>query len=194
VKKKIFDPMTTLIPLPAIMVSCQKPGERPNIITLAWTGIACSEPPMITVGIRKDRYSYEIIKTTGEFVVNITNRKLAEAMDICGNISGRDVDKFELARLTPEPGLKVRAPLIAESPINLECQTRHVLELGSHDLFVAEIVATHIAEDILDKHGRVDVKKLDPLVYCTKAQQYWAGLSELVGKYGYGKAAQRMRK
>jgi len=194
VKKKIFEAMTALVPLPAVMVSCQAPGMRPNIITIAWTGIACSEPPMITISVRKNRYSHEIIKQSGEFVVNMTTRSLAEATDICGIVSGRDTDKFELTGLTPEPALKVGAPLIAESPINLECQTRSVLELGSHDMFVAEIVATHIAEDILTPQGKIDVARLDPLVYCTKAQQYWAGMTELVGKYGYAKGALNKRK
>lgn len=188
-KKKLLDGITALIPLPAVMVSCQKPGERPNIITIAWTGIACSEPPMITIGIRKNRHSYNIIKETGEFVVNMTTAALAEATDICGNVSGTDTDKFALAGLTPEPSSKIFAPLIAESPINLECKTKTILELGSHDLFIAEIVATHIAEDIYNDQGRLDISKLDPLVYCTKAQQYWAGMSELVGKYGYAKKA-----
>ncbi len=192
--KKIFEPMTALIPLPAVMVSCQKPGEIPNIITIAWTGIACSEPPMITISIRKNRYSHEIIRSTGEFVVNITNRELARVTDICGVVSGRDQDKFKLTGLTPAPSLKVRVPQIAECPINLECQTRSVLELGSHDMFLAEIVATHIDDSVLDDNDRLDIKKLDPLVYCTKARQYWAGLTTYLGKYGFIAAESKARK
>ncbi len=192
--KKIFEPMTALVPLPAVMVSCQRPEEPPNIITIAWTGIVCSEPPMLSISVRKDRFSHSIIKSTGEFVVNITTGDLAEVTDICGMISGRNEDKFKLTGLTPLPSSKVRVPLIAECPINLECQTRTVLELGSHDMFVAEIVATHIDEAMLDNDGRLNIKKLDPLVYCTKARQYWVGLSQFVGKYGFTSAAQRDRK
>jgi len=191
--KKIFEPMTALIPLPAVMVTCQRPGERPNIITVAWTGIACSEPPIITISIRKNRYSHEIIESTGEFVVNITNSALAEATDICGVASGRDTDKFELTGLTPSPASKVFVPLIEECPINLECQTRRVLELGSHDMFVGEIVATHISEEVLDGRGRLDIEKLDPLIYCTKARQYWAGVTKMLGVYGFTKGKPAVR-
>lgn len=183
--KKIYDPLTALIPLPAAMISCQRPNERPNIITISWTGIVCSEPPMLSISIRKSRFSYDIIKSTGEFVVNITNHSLVEQTDLCGVVSGRDYDKFALTGLTPEPASKVRVPMIKECPINLECQTRKVLELGTHDAFIAEIVATHINESILDSEGRVDIKLLDPLAYCTKARQYWSGLSRLEGRYGF---------
>jgi len=192
--KKLFEPMTALIPLPAVMVSCQTPDDRPNIITIAWIGIICSEPPMLSISIRKDRYSHKIIKSTGEFVVNLTTQKLAEVTDICGAVSGRDHDKFEMNNLTPSPAQKVAAPLIAESPINLECQVRTVLELGSHDMFIAEIVATHIDEELLDSRGRLDIEKLDPLVYCTKARQYWSGLNNLIGNYGYTSSGIRTRK
>jgi flavin reductase (DIM6/NTAB) family NADH-FMN oxidoreductase RutF len=185
--KRLFEPITALVPLPAVMVTCQRPEERPNIITIAWTGIVCSEPPMLSISVRRNRYSHDIIKSTGEFVVNITTRALAEATDICGVASGRDVDKFALAGLTPAPAAKVKVPLINECPINLECQTRSTAQLGSHDMFVAEIVATHIDEAVLDEQGRLSIKKLDPLIYCTKAREYWAGVSEAIGKYGYTK-------
>ena len=192
--KKTIEPTTALIPLPAVMVSCQRPGEKPNIITIAWTGIACSEPPMVSISIRKNRYSYDIIKETGEFVINITTQKLARATDLCGVASGKSHDKFKLAGLTPARAWKVKAPLIAECPINLECVTRTVLSLGSHDMFVAEIVATHIDEEILEKDGHISIEKLDPLVYCSKAHQYWAGLSTLVGRYGFTSAELKTRK
>ena len=176
--------ITALIPLPAVMVSCQKPDEKPNIITISWTGIVCSEPPMISVSIRKNRHSYQIIKSTGEFVVNMTNHKLAKATDLCGNYSGANYDKFELAGLTPQEATKVTVPMIAESPLNLECQVRSRVELGSHDMFIAEIVAVHADESILTD-DRIDVEKFDPLVYCTKARQYWSGLSRNEGRYGF---------
>lgn len=192
--KKVYDPITALIPLPAVMVTCQKPQEKANIITVSWTGIVCSEPPMISISIRKNRYSHDIIKSTGEFVVNITNHELAAATDICGVVSGRDHDKFKLAGLTTEPASKVRVPMIAECPINMECQTRTVIELGSHDIFIAEIVATHIDERIIGGDGRIDVEQLDPLIYCTKARQYWSGLSRMDGKYGFTGGVPKLRK
>jgi flavin reductase (DIM6/NTAB) family NADH-FMN oxidoreductase RutF len=161
------------------------PNERPNIITISWIGIVCSEPPMLSISVRKSRFSHDIIKSTGEFVVNITSQKLVEATDICGVVSGRETDKFAVTGLTPSAASKVNVPLIAECPINLECQTRTVLELGSHDMFVAEIVATHIDEAVLDEKGNLNIEKLDPLVYCTKARQYWAGVTQMVGKYGF---------
>lgn len=183
--KRIYEAMTALIPLPAVMVSCQRPEERPNIITIAWTGIVCSEPPMLSISIRKNRYSHKIVLETGEFVVNMTTRTLAEATDICGVVSGKDCDKFKAAKLTALPASKVMAPLIAECPINLECQTRTVLHLGTHDMFVAEIVATQIDEGILDDDGKLDIARLDPLIYCPKAREYWAGVTNMVGKYGF---------
>jgi flavin reductase (DIM6/NTAB) family NADH-FMN oxidoreductase RutF len=192
--KKVYDPITALIPLPAVMVTCQKPQEKANIITVSWTGIVCSEPPMISISIRKNRYSHDIIKSTGEFVVNITNHELATATDICGVVSGRDHDKFKLAGLTSEPASKVRVPMIAECPINMECQTRTVIELGSHDIFIAEIIATHIDERVIGSDGRIDVEQLDPLIYCTKARQYWSGLSRMDGKYGFTGGDPKLRK
>ncbi len=182
--KKNLGAITALVPLPATMVSCQKPDSKPNIITISWTGIVCSEPPMISISVRKNRFSYDIIKSTGEFVVNITNHELARATDLCGTYSGADYDKFEMAELTPEKATKVRVPMIAECPINMECQVRTRIELGSHDVFIAEIVATHADESIL-VDGRFDIEKLDPLIYCTKAKQYWSGLSRNEGKYGF---------
>lgn len=182
--KQNMGPLTALVPLPAVMVSCQKPDSPPNIITISWTGIVCSEPPMISISVRKNRYSYDIIKSTGEFVVNITGHDLSRATDLCGTYSGADYDKFEMAELTPQPATKVRVPMIEESPINLECQVRTRIELGSHDIFIAEIVATHIDDSVMTE-GRLDIEKLDPLVYCTKARQYWSGLSRNEGKYGF---------
>ncbi len=192
--KKVYDPITALIPLPAVMVTCQKPQGKANIITVSWTGIVCSEPPMISISIRKNRYSHDIIKSTGEFVVNVTNHKLVAATDICGVVSGLHHDKFKLAGLTTEPASKVRVPMIAECPINMECQTRTVIELGSHDIFIAEIVATHIDERVIGSDGRIDVEQLDPLIYCTKARQYWSGRSRMDGKSGFTGGDPKLRK
>jgi len=148
---------------------------------------------MLSISIRRNRHSYEIVKNTGEFVVNITTRQLSQATDLCGIYSGRDYDKFELANLTPGQATKVMVPVINESPVNLECQTRKVLELGTHDMFVAEIVAVQVDEEILDCNGRIDVAKLDPLIYIPNAREYWVGLNSKIGKYG-GIARETMAK
>ena len=184
--KKLTQPQTMLIPMPVVMVSCQRKGQRPNIITIAWSGIACSEPPMITVAIRKGRFSHGIISESKEFVVNIITESLLSQTDYCGIKSGKSVDKFKETKLTPIKGAKVDAPLIKECPINLECTVRNMVSLGSHDLFIGEIVATHIDSEYLDGKGSPDIAKLKPVAYCTKAKQYW-GLSRALGTYGYTK-------
>lgn len=184
--KKLIGPQTMLIPMPVVMVSCQKKGERPNIITIAWSGIACSEPPMITIAIRKGRFSHGIISESKEFVVNVISENLLSQTDYCGIKSGKSVDKFKEAKLTPVKGTKVNAPLIEECPVNLECMVKTVASLGSHDLFIGEIAATHIDSEYLDARGNPDIAKLKPVAYCTKAQQYW-GLSRVLGTYGYTK-------
>ena len=182
--KKKLPPQTLLIPLPVVMVSCQS-KDKPNIITLAWAGVVCSEPPMVGVGIRPSRYSFGIIKESREFVVNIVNESLIQQADFCGSHSGKDVDKFKKLNLTPIRGEKLKTPLIKESPINLECQVKKIIELGTHHLFLGEVVATHIDEEYLDAEGNPDIAKLKPIVYCTKAHQYWGGLSKVLGTYGY---------
>lgn len=182
--KKKLKPQTLLIPLPAVMVSCKWGNNKPNIFTASWVGIACSEPPMISVAIRKSRHSYGIIQKSGEFVVNLTTEELIKETDFCGTYSGKHMDKFEKTKLTPVDGSEINAPLINECPINLECQVRHIIELGSHDLFIADIVATYADEEYLDKYDRPDIKRFKPLIYCTKAQEYWGGLSKRLGGYG----------
>lgn len=183
--KREIKPQTTLIPLPAVMVSCALPEGRPNIITVAWVGVACSEPPMISIGIRKTRYSHKIISESGEFVINIASEDQLKAVDFCGVVSGKDLDKFKEAGLTPLKAKRVNVPLIKECPINLECSVRYTLELGSHDLFIGEILATHMDEEVLDNAGRPDIAKLKPFVYCTKAHQYWGGFSKMLAEYGF---------
>lgn len=183
--KREVKPQTILIPLPAVMVSCALPEGRPNIITVAWVGVACSEPPMISIGIRKTRYSHKIISESGEFVINIASEDQLKAVDFCGVVSGKDLDKFKEAGLTPLKAKRVNVPLIKECPINLECSVRYTLELGSHDLFIGEILATHMDEEVLDNAGRPDIAKLKPFVYCTKAHQYWGGFSKMLAEYGF---------
>ena len=149
-EKKAWRPGNMLFPLPAVLVTCADEEGRPNVMTAAWTGTICSDPAMVYVSIRPDRYSHDIIAETGEFVINLTNTDLVKAMDYCGVKSGRDADKFSAAGLTKEAGDEVSAPMIAESPVNLECRVMEVKEFPSHDMFIAEIVAVHIDEKYVD--------------------------------------------
>ena len=152
--KKSFKPGTLLSPVPAVMVSCGD-GEGKNIITIGWTGIINSDPPITYISVRKSRYSHHIIEKTGEFVVNLTTEKLAFAADYCGVKSGRDVDKFKEMRLTPESADIVKCPMIAQSPVNLECRVIEVKSYPTHDMFIAEIVAMHADDEIVDEKGKI---------------------------------------
>ncbi|HEX7402317.1 MAG TPA: flavin reductase family protein [candidate division Zixibacteria bacterium] len=181
--KILLEPQTILFPLPAVMVSCRKKDEKPNIITLAWVGVVCSEPPMVGISIRKNRFSHGIVKESKEFVINVPTQKLIKATDFCGTKSGKNVDKFAETKLTSIKGEKVNAPLIKECPVNLECVVKQILELGSHDLFLGEIVATHVDSEFLDSSGKLDVGKMELFCYCPKAHEY-RGVSEALGKYG----------
>jgi flavin reductase (DIM6/NTAB) family NADH-FMN oxidoreductase RutF len=179
-----MEPQTLLMPLPAAMISCQAEGYKPNIITISWIGIVNSEPPMLSISIQPRRYSYDIVKKSREFVVNITSEANLKAADFCGNRSGREYDKFKELGLTAMPSKKVKAPLIKECPINLECVVHQSLLLGTHEMFIAEIVAVHVDEEMLTSDGRVDVDKIKPLVYCTVAREYRGGLTKLLARYG----------
>jgi flavin reductase (DIM6/NTAB) family NADH-FMN oxidoreductase RutF len=177
-------PQTLLIPLPAVMVSCAAEGYKPNIITISWIGIVNSEPPMLSISIQPKRYSHDIVKKSGQFVVNLTSENHLKAVDFCGNRSGREYDKFKEMGLTQMPAKIVKAPLIEECPINLECIIRQSMLLGTHEMFIAEIVAVHIDDNFLDVNGRPDIDKLKPLVYCTMAREYRGNLTGMLGKYG----------
>ncbi len=180
--KELWKPGNMLYPIPAVMVSCQREGEKPNIITVAWAGNVCSSPAMLSISVRKERYSYDILKETGEFVVNLTNRKLAAATDWCGVRSGKDYDKFKEMHLTPLESRFVSAPGIAESPVNIECKVRNVLELGSHDMFVAEVMGVTVDEKLLDNKGKFDLRAADLISY--SHGEYFT-LGEKIGKFGY---------
>ena len=171
-----------LYPLPAVMVSCAREGERPNIITLAWAGTICTNPPMVSVSIRPERFSYDIIRESGEFVINLTTRKLARAMDFCGVRSGREADKFEQTHLTAAPSSRVKAPLISESPVNIECRVRQVLELGSHHMFLADVLAVNADVSLLDEKGALRLDQADLIAYSHGT--YYA-LGETLGTFGY---------
>lgn len=174
-----------LYPIPAVMVSCQRGDERPNIITVAWAGNVCSTPAMLSISVRKQRYSYDIIKETGEFVVNLTSGKLTKACDWCGVRSGRDYDKFKEMNLTPQPSTKISAPGIAESPVNIECKVHSCIELGTHDLFIAEVLCVTVDDKFMDDKGRFDLGKADLVAY---SHGEYFSLGEKLGKFGYSVA------
>lgn len=171
-----------LYPVPAVMVTVQDAEGRSNIITIAWTGTVCTNPPMLYISVRPERHSYRMLKETGEFVVNMTTKKLAKAADYCGVRSGRDVDKWKETGLTPGKAQAVNVPLIAESPVNIECRVKEVLELGSHHMFLAEVLAVDVDERLLEDGGRLALEKAEPLVY-SHGEYY--GLSELLGTFGW---------
>lgn len=177
-----WKPSTLLGPVPAVMVTCSDSEGNSNIITVAWAGTINTRPPMLSVSIKKERFSHNIIKNSGEFVVNLTTEKLVRVTDICGVKSGRDVDKFSLAGLTKEPGKIVKAPLIKESPVNIECVVKQVLELGSHDMFIAEVVNLNIDEALIDKDGKLCLEKAGLIAY--SHGEYWS-LNECLGFFGF---------
>lgn len=165
--KKEVKPGTALAPVPVVMVSC-KEGEKENIITIAWTGVASSEPPLVYVSLRKSRYSYDIIKNTKEFVINIPNDKLVVETDYCGTKSGKEVDKWKEMNFTKLQASKVDVPMIEECPIQLECKVKEIKELGSHDMFIAEVVAVHADEEYVKESGAIDYTKANLLTYTGK--------------------------
>ena len=172
-----------IYPLPAVMVSCGDTPDKYNIITIAWTGTICSDPPLCYISVRKSRHSHEIIKRTGEFVINLTTEKLAYATDWCGVKSGRDIDKFRQLRLTPQQAQVVKAPLIAESPLNIECQVFDIRELGSHDMFLAKVVAVNAEEALIDKStGQFQLNHAGPLAF---SHGKYYGLGEKIGGFGF---------
>ena len=171
-----------LYPLPAVMVSVSDKDGKNNIITVAWAGTICTNPPMVSISVRPERYSYHMIDETGEFVINLTNEDLAKASDYCGVRSGRDVDKFKEMHLTPDEEQYVKAPLIKESPVNIECRVVKKEELGSHHMFLAEVLAVHVDDAYMDESNRFALEKTKPLVYVHG--QYFS-LGRLLGTFGY---------
>jgi flavin reductase (DIM6/NTAB) family NADH-FMN oxidoreductase RutF len=180
--KQMWKPGTLLYPLPAVMVSCRSSEGINNIITVAWTGIICSDPAMLYVSIRPERYSYDMIKKSGSFVVNLPNRSLAYALDFCGVKSGRDINKFEHLGLTAEKSNLVDAPAIGECPVNLECKVKEMIPLGSHDMFISEILCVDVDEKHLDKSGKLHLNKAD--LICYNHGEYRT-LADSLGHFGF---------
>lgn len=178
------NPWTALFPCPVVLVTCLDSNGKPNIITLAWVGTVCSDPPMMGLGIRPQRHSYGLIEDSGEFVVNIPTKHILKETDLCGMVSGKDVDKFTETGLTAEPAEIVKPPLIRECPVNMECVVRKKIPLGVHHLFLGEVVCVHVDQDILDQEGRINFKKASPFVY--NQREYWS-LYRKIGTYGFSK-------
>lgn len=180
--KEIWKPGNMLYPLPVVMVSVADKKGNKNIITIAWAGTVCTNPPMVSISVRPERHSYNMIKETGEFVINLTTRDLVYATDYCGVKSGREVDKFKEMKLTPLKASIVNAPMIGESPINLECKVKDIIPLGSHHMFLAEVVATHADEKYMDDNKRFHLEQAKPIVY-SHGTYYDCG--EALGSFGY---------
>ena len=180
--REYWKPGNMLYPVPAVMVSCGRKGENPNIITVAWAGTVCSDPPMVSISVRKERYSYEIIRETGEFVINLVNRELVRAADYCGVKSGRDTDKFKEMGLTAQPSRYVGAPGIGESPVNLECRVTNRLELGSHDMFLARVEGVAIDGKYMDEKGKFHLNDSGLVSY---SHGEYFELGKKLGSFGY---------
>lgn len=170
-----------LSPLPAVLVSCGN-GETENVFTVAWTGIVCTKPPMLSISVRKERFSYDLIDKSGEFCVNLTPESLVRAVDYCGVKSGRDVDKFKEMKLTKRESFEVSCPSIDECPITLECRVNRKIELGSHDMFIADIVAVGTDESLIDEKGRLMLEKARLLSY---SHGDYFSLGKKIGDFGF---------
>ena len=180
--KRQFKPGNLLYPVPAVLVSVADKDGNSNLITVAWAGTICSDPPMLSISVRPERYSYHMIRETGEFVVNLTTEELVRAVDFCGVKSGRDTDKWKETGLTPEKASVVNVPLVRQSPVNLECRVLRVDELGSHHMFIAQVVAVDVDEKYMDEKDQFHLSAAKPLAY---SHGRYYGLGECLGFFGY---------
>ena len=180
--KQDWKPGNMVYPLPTVMVSVRDLKGNDNIITVAWTGTICTNPPMAYISVRPERHSYEMIKESGSFVINLTTRDLVWATDYCGVTSGRDVDKFEKCHLTKEEASQINAPMIKESPVSIECKVRKIEKLGSHHMFIADVVDVHADESYMDETGRFMLEKANPIAY---SHGKYYDLGRQLGTFGY---------
>lgn len=181
-KKQEWKAGNMIYPVPAVMVTAADKAGKDNIITVAWTGTVCTNPPMAYISVRPERYSYHMIEETGEFVINLSTKALSYAVDYCGVRSGRDVDKFKELGLTRQKASRVSPPLIGESPVNIECKVTQCLPLGSHHMFLAQVQAVHVDEAYLNEKGRFELEKAQPIVYSHGA---YFDLKNELGTFGY---------
>ena len=181
-KKESWKPGNMLYPVPAVLVSCRDKQRNDNLLTVAWAGTICSDPAMLSISVRKERHSYPMLKESGEFVVNLVTSDLVWATDYCGVKSGKDEDKFQNAKLTKGEAELVNAPIIMESPVNIECKVKQVIELGSHDMFLAEVVNVQVSDTYMDEKGTFHLEDADLVAY--SHGRYYA-LGEQLGSFGY---------
>lgn len=192
--RQYWKPANLLNPLPVVLVTSTDGNGHDNVMTAAWAGTICSDPVMVSVSIRKSRYSHELISKTKEFVINMPNTKMALETDYCGIYSGRKVDKFNLPanlHLTRVQSKQVKAPSILEAPVSLECVVKEIKELGSHDMFIAEVVGTSVDDSYLDENGRLDLNKADLLAY---SHGEYRSLGKVIGKFGYSSKKEEKKK
>jgi flavin reductase (DIM6/NTAB) family NADH-FMN oxidoreductase RutF len=180
--KQTWKPGNMVYPLPVVMVTAQDEEGRDDIITVAWVGTVCTNPPMVSISIRPERFSYSMIRNSGEFVINLSTEKIARAVDYCGVRSGRDVDKFKETGLTREKADYVKAPMIKESPVSIECRVKDVLELGSHHMFLADVLAVHVDEAYMDDKQKFHLDQANPIVY---SHGEYSGIGKKIGTFGY---------
>lgn len=189
--KQIWKPGNMLYPVPAVMVTVSDGQGNDNVITIAWAGTINSDPAMVSISVRKSRYSHELLMKNKEFVINLVTKDLTFAMDYCGVKSGRDMDKFQAMKLTKGKAGTVNVPIIEESPVNIECKVTQILELGSHDMFLAKVTAVLADEKYMDESGRFDLNKSNLVAY--SHGQYFT-LGEYIGKFGYSVQKKKNKK
>lgn len=180
--KQIWKPGNMLYPVPAVLVSTADSQGHDNLITIAWTGTVCSDPAMTYISVRKERHSHHMLKESGEFVINLVSEDICRAADFCGVRSGRDVDKFEATGLTREKASTLSVPMVKESPVNIECKVTQVLELGSHDMFLAKVTAVQVDESLLDEKGKLDLNRAKLVAYSHGEYQTF---TNILGTFGY---------
>lgn len=188
--KEMWKPGTFIYPIPAVMVSCGT-MEKSNIITVAWTGILNTNPAIVYISVRPERYSYNLIKEQGEFVINLTTKDLVRQTDWCGVKTGAKVDKFKEMKLHKENANFVKCPMIKESPVSIECKVREIKELGSHHMFVADVLAINADKKYIDSKGAFDISKCDLIAY---ANGKYFSLGKQVGKFGFSVQKKKKRK
>jgi flavin reductase (DIM6/NTAB) family NADH-FMN oxidoreductase RutF len=188
--KITWKPGTMLYPAPAAMVSC-KYGDIDNIITVSWAGTICTNPPMLSISIRPSRYSYELIKNSGEFVVNLPGKDLAKSADFCGVRSGRDVDKFSYLKLTREKASIVDVPMIMEATLSIECKVKNIIELGSHHMFIADVVALNVNEALIDSDNALNLDKAE--LICYNHGKYCIA-SKPIGSFGFSVKKNKLKR
>ena len=182
-KKRIMKGSVVLNPVPVVLVTCRNSEGKDNVFTVAWTGTICSKPPMLSISIRPERLSYDYIKETMEFTINLPTKKRTKATDFCGVRSGRQIDKIKEMNFTMVSGEKIETKYIRECPVNIECKVKDIIKLGSHDMFIAEVLCSHIDEDLFDEKDKIHFEKANLITY--SHGEYFSISEKSIGKFGY---------